>query len=191
MVNKKRYSALILFLLITLSIPYVYAEDVCSKVSCYPKTVEKNGLTLYLLGKADFKYLFVNIYSVALYVDQEKFTGDVLAAHVPKFLHFKYHREIERERLVSGALDNLKDNPKLDYESFRATAEKLGQYYSDVRDGDQYFLTYIPGKGLTLSDPTTTFTTVREPDFAAIYLGIWLSDYPLSKRVRDQLLGRK
>ncbi len=169
----------------------VSADELCSKTSCYPKTILKADLQFHLVGKSDFTYLFMDIYSVALYVDQANFTGDVLNPKVAKFLHFKYHRKIEKKRIVDGAVDTLQKNPNFNYEKFKVEAQQINQYYEDVDDQSEYYLTYLPDKGLTLSNNKQNLSTIKDPEFAKYYLGIWLSEYPLSKRVREQLLNSK
>lgn len=164
------------------------AEELCSEVSCYPKTIERSGVQFYLVGKSDFTYLFMDIYSIGLYVDQPNLTGNVLDPQISKFLHFKYHRKIDKKRIVDGAVDTLKKNPNFIFTEYQKEIDQVSNYYSDVDRDDQYFLTYITNQGLTLSNPNQTFPTINNSKFAQYYLGIWLSEYPLSQRVRSQLL---
>ncbi|MFM8357803.1 MAG: chalcone isomerase family protein, partial [Verrucomicrobiota bacterium] len=68
--------------------------------------------------------------------------------------------------------------------------DRLNRAYRDIRPGDRYTLTYLPGRGTTLRLNDTELVTIEGADFAGAYFRIWLGDDPISPALRDQLLGR-
>ena len=67
---------------------------------------------------------------------------------------------------------------------------KLNRAYVDVKPGDRYTLTYVPGKGTTLRLNGNPLVTVEGADFATAYFRIWLGEDPISPQLRDLLLGK-
>ena len=93
--------------------------------------------------------------------------------------------------IIKGGEALLARNVKADaLVSLRERLELINRAYRDVREGDSYTLTYVPGKGTTLRLNGSPLVTVPGHDFAAAYFRIWLGDDPISKSMRDTLLGR-
>ena len=60
-----------------------------------------------------------------------------------------------------------------------------------MNPGDRYSLTYIPGKGTTLSLNGVPKGTVDGADFAAALFSIWLGPNPIDSNFKQALLGKK
>jgi hypothetical protein len=67
--------------------------------------------------------------------------------------------------------------------------EALHRAYRDVRPGDRYALTYLPGRGLELSLNGEPLAVVPGADFARLYYSIWLGERPISRDLRAALIG--
>lgn len=67
---------------------------------------------------------------------------------------------------------------------------KINQHYRNVQKGDRSSLRYNPETGTTLSINGQAFPPIPGSDFARFYFRIWLGEQPLSKKMRDALLGR-
>ena len=67
--------------------------------------------------------------------------------------------------------------------------EKINALYDDVKPGDRYLLTYIPGTGTALSLNGEAKGTVKGADFAAALFSMWLGSKPIDKKLKKQLLG--
>jgi hypothetical protein len=62
--------------------------------------------------------------------------------------------------------------------------------YRDVKPGDRYALTYVPGVGTELALNGTRLGTVAGADFAAAVFAIWLGPKAIDDSLKTQLLGR-
>ena len=70
--------------------------------------------------------------------------------------------------------------------------DRINTTYKDVKAGDRYSLTYLPGRGTELALNGTPLLTIEGADFAAAYFGIWLGREPIDEKLkRDLLKGRK
>ncbi len=165
------------------------AEDkqVCLEDVCFDSQTMLGKKSVPLRGIAKFEYLFFDVYTLALYAADE--SGDLLGAK-PKQLVFHYHRKVSRAQMIEGADKNLASNPDVSKTAYNAELAKINSWYTDVQPDDRYTLTFIPGSGLSLSKNGNLLGTVAGDRFANDYLGIWLSDYPLSRDLRDRLLRR-
>ena len=73
----------------------------------------------------------------------------------------------------------------------RQTAlDQITQAYQGVKEGDQYALTVLPGKGTRLALNGKESVFVPDADFGLWYLGIWLGEKPMSDALRDELMNK-
>jgi len=106
-------------------------------------------------------------------------------------LHLIYHRGFTAAEIVKGGDTLLARNvDAATLDSLRERLVRLNATYRDVKPGDSYTLTYVPGAGTTLRLNGSARITVPGHDFAAAYFRIWLGDKPINESLRDALLGR-
>ena len=133
--------------------------------------------------------LFIKAYVAALYVGDGVAPGDVLS-DVPKRLELSYFWSISGSDFGKAGGQVLVQN--VDAQTLAALRPRLDQinaWYRDVRPGDRYSLTYIPGVGTELALNDNRLGVIPGSDFATAYFRIWLGDHPIDTRLRDQLVG--
>ena len=155
----------------------------------FPDQVRSGDLTMRLscVGLLRYKLIF-KAYVAALYLGDGAAAGDVLA-DVPKRLELSYFWSISGEDFGKAGDDILAQN--VDAETFAALRPRLDRingWYRDVKPGDRYSLTYIPGIGTELALNGRRLGLIEGADFAAAYFRIWFGDHPLDTGLRDQLL---
>jgi hypothetical protein len=152
----------------------------------FPESVTIEDQRLPLRGVGRVYYLrFFELYVGGLYISESVSSEDVLS-DVPKRLELHYVRKITSAQLIEGAVDFMDRN--LSKEQLRLIAprmEQLNRAYRDVKDGDSYALTYVPGVGTELALNGTPLVTIEGADFAAAYLSIWLGSRSLSASFRE------
>jgi len=145
-------------------------------------------LRLRCVGLLRYK-LFIKAYVAALYLGEGAVAGDVLA-DVPKRLELSYFWSIRGADFGKAGDQILAQNVEAyTIAALRPRLDRINAWYRDVKPGDSYSLTYVPGAGTELALNGNRLGVVHGADFAAAYFRIWLGDTPIDTRLRDQLLG--
>ena len=143
---------------------------------------------LVLQGVGLARYLFFRVYVTGLYLG-DGVQADKVLADVPKRLELSYFQNIKAGDFATAADQVLPDNvPAADIAALRPKIDRLHSLYRDIKPGDRYALTYLPGVGTELALNGTPLGTVEGADFAAAYFAIWLGPKPISESLKSQLL---
>jgi len=157
----------------------------------FEQEAEAAGTSLQLTGAGVFrwKWLF-KVYAVALYAPAGVTRHDP-AADQPRRLEFSYLVAIGREGFGQAADALLaRSLPVEALAPLRDRLERLHAAYVDVKPGDRYALTYLPGQGTELTHNGRRLAVIEGVDFARAYFSIWLGEAPIDAGLRDRLLGR-
>ncbi|MEZ4602708.1 MAG: chalcone isomerase family protein [Desulfobacterales bacterium] len=85
------------------------------------------------------------------------------------------------------------DQKNVSYSRFRALQPEIAQLnalYKDVKPGDEYRATYIPGIGTELALNGTVLGVVPGAEYSAAFFSIWIGKNPIDKGFRNNLLGK-
>jgi hypothetical protein len=156
----------------------------------FPDRYEIHGTPLFLHGVGLLRYRIVfKGYVAALYLGAGVHPSQVLA-DVPKRLELAYFWPIAGPDFGKAADALLPENvPAETLTRLRPHIARLHALYEDVKPGDRYSLTYIPGIGTELALNGQVKATIEGAEFAAAYFAIWLGPKPLSTSLKTQLLG--
>jgi len=153
----------------------------------------QTGDTLLLLnnvGLLRYRIIFKG-YVAALYLGEGVRPEDVLT-DTPKRLELEYFWPIKGTDFGKAANKILVQNFSSEYLALlRARLQRLHALYENVRPGDRYALTYLPGVGTELSLNGTPKGTIKGADFAAAYFAIWFGEKPLDESLKAQLFARR
>jgi len=143
---------------------------------------------LHCLGLLRYK-VFIKAYVAALYLGEGVAAGDVFD-DVPKRLELSYFWSIDGADFGRAGDEILGRNVDArTLATLRPRLARLNGWYRDVKPGDRYALTYLPGVGTQLALNGAELGVIDGADFARAYFRIWLGDDPIDPRLRDQLLG--
>lgn len=155
-----------------------------------------DGRPLALSGLGLHRYrVFIKIYAMALYLDPaERSAGvpsadRVLAPDVRKRLELEtfwaipagIFRRMTRDRIERGVSSET-------YARISPQVEALVALYEDVRPGDRYAISYVPGVGTELTKNDVTMGVIEGEEFSRAMFGIWLGEVPFDRKLREQLL---
>ena len=144
-------------------------------------------LMLNNVGLLRYRVIFKG-YVAALYLGEGVRPEQVLT-DVPKRLELEYFWSIAGPDFGKAAEKILADNfPAAQITSFRSRLDRLNTLYENVKPGDRYALTYIPGVGTELALNGKPKGIIEGADFAAAYFAIWLGAKPLDASLKAQLL---
>lgn len=148
------------------------------------------GVSLRLCSSGLMRYkLFLRGFAAALYLEDPALRAAALT-NIPKRLELSYFWAIPGKMFGQAGRGVLERSlSRADLDDLDDRLQKLDAAYRDVKPGDRYALTYLPGHGTELSLNGRSLVSVPGADFARAYFGIWLGDHPVDRSLRDQLLG--
>jgi len=150
------------------------------------------GTPVPLRNAALLRYLkFIKAYVAALYLPEGVKAEDALS-DLPKRLEISYLVSIKGPDFDKGAAPVLERNQTpAELARLKGRLDRINAAYKDVKPGDRYSLTYLPGRGTELALNGTPLIVIEGADFATAYFGIWLGREPIDEKLkRDLLKGR-
>ncbi len=158
----------------------------------FDSAYEAQGVRLELQGTGLFRYMkFIKAYVGALYHEEGLGPEDILADR-PKRLEVEYFHALKGEdfgKVTERFMARNVDAETLD--RIRPQVDYHNSLYRDVRPGDRYALTYIPGRGTELSLNGDALGIIAGAEFAAALFAMWLGDDPMDADFKRQLLGAR
>ena len=141
------------------------------------------------VGLLRYRYV-IKAYVAALYLGDGARADNVLA-DAPKRLEIEYFYAIQAPGFANATIEGIAANVSPEtLAKLRPRIDRLNTFYRDVKPGDRYALTYVPGTGTELALNGATLGTVEGADFAAAVFAIWLGPNALDQSLKAQLLGR-
>lgn len=182
--------ASLVFLVLALAVPAAGPAKEIEGVR-FADQVRVGDVTLRLNDVGLLRYRWViKAYVAALYLGPGATPGEVLG-DVPKRLEIEYFYAIEAKGFTKATDEGIAANvPPATVASLRPRIARLNALYRDVKPGDRYALTYVPGVGTELALNGVALGTIEGADFAAAVFAIWLGPSALDASLKAQLLGR-
>ena len=164
----------------------------CHDKICFKESLLRGEEKLDIIGTSEFRYLFFHVYTGAFYSDKPVLTKeDVFDAGSSKVLELEYRYEIKRDDLMKSTKEMLKKNNEVDYGALASDFEKVFAVYETLKPGDRYKLDYFSKREDTcLSLNQIEKVCIKGKSFFRAFFGIWLSDYSVSPRFTQELIGK-
>jgi hypothetical protein len=161
--------------------------------SAFPEVVEAQGVSFTLVGTGVLRWkLLFRPYAAAFWVADGDGNPADFAADKPKRLEIEYYYAFKAGDFAWATWEGMAASSDSEsIEHMRARIERFNALYRDIRPGDRYAITYVPGRGTELALNGEALGTVEGPDLAAGLFGIWLGEKPLSDSLKAQLLTRR
>jgi hypothetical protein len=156
----------------------------------FSREVRAGDSTLMLRGYGLLRYMvFIKAYVAAFYLP-ERIRSENALGDVPKHLEIEYFHDITAQDFAKATTSSISRNLSLTtFQRLKPKIDEFNALYRDVKAGDRYALTYVPGKGTTLLWNGQPLGTVADEDFAAGLFGIWIGSNPLDNDLKRLLLG--
>lgn len=156
----------------------------------FSREVRAGGSTLTLRGCGLLRYMvFIKAYVAAFYMPESIRSEDALG-DLPKHLEIEYFHDITAQDFAKATTSSISRNLSLmTFQRLKPKIDEFNALYRDVKAGDRYALTYVPGKGTTLSWNGQPLGAVAGEDFAVGLFGIWIGANPLDNDLKRFLLG--
>ena len=158
----------------------------------FPNEYATGNVALKIRGIGLLRYMiFVKAYVGGLYLPEDVPSDAALSA-VPKRLAVEYFHAIKGKDFGPATRKMIAKN--VDDQTYQRLQPKIDLHitmYEDVKPGDRYSLTYIPGKGTELALNGEPKGTVEGSEFAAALFSIWLGKRPIDESFKKQILDLK
>lgn len=156
----------------------------------FARAVKVGEERLDLRGGERLRYLFFNVYTAAFYLsDSVPSRPSAFLGQEAAYLVLEYHRTIQAEDFIEATKRGLEKDPNTPWDTIEAQLEELYAMFERVGSGDRYCITSYPDGRLEIRLNGELRGAFEGREFAAAFLGIWVGDNPLSRPVRDRLLG--
>lgn len=162
-----------------------------STFAAVPPLLKEDGESFTCLGQTTFRWKSIlKVYDIAFHLGTGQAAAKALT-DIPMRLELIYHRPFTSDEIIKGGDTVLRRNvEKATFDKLSTRLAELNSAYVDVKPGDAYALTYVPGRGTSLRLNGKVLATIPGHDFAASYFSIWLGKAPISDSLRQTLLGR-
>jgi hypothetical protein len=157
-----------------------------------PDTITVEGKTLKLNGMGLRKKVVFKVYVAGLYLETPSTSGPaVITSDQVKRMQLSVLRSLKASQVTEAIEEGFEKNSKAQMGALKERLGKFGAMISDVVEGDQILMTYVPGKGTSVSVKGAEKGVIEGKDFAGALLAVWLGNNPVQEDLKKALLGGK
>jgi hypothetical protein len=155
-----------------------------------PDTITIEGKTLKLNGMGLRKKMLFKVYVAGLYVESpSKDAAKVISSDEVKSITLNVLRSLSGSQIGEAISDGFWHNSKAQMGALTDRLQKLNSMFPAVVEGDQILLTYVPGKGTSVSVKGQDKGVIEGKDFADALFSVWLGGNPVQEDLKKALLG--
>lgn len=144
---------------------------------------------LRLLGRSQLRFLGLRVYEARLWVGAQAPGVDWSATSFA--LELQYARSLKGELIADRSLAEMRRQGEINDVNAERWLGNMKQLLPDVQPGDRITGLNLPGVGARFYFNGQLRGEPREPEFAKLFFGIWLSPRTSESAMREQLLGRQ
>ena len=137
----------------------------------------------FLIGSANYSFLFWNIYDAELYSTSNKFNSNKLA------IILKYNRSIEKETLVKETINDIKEQKNISKEQEEKWKNLLESIYIDTKTNKKFIAIKINNKSIFYYNNKKLHESFDE-EFNQLFFDIWLRSNSKNPDFTKTLLGQ-
>ncbi len=142
-----------------------------------------------LQGNGRLRFLGLHIYDARLWAGAQAVAGEW--AGLPFALELQYARSLAGAQIAERSLKEMRRQGDVTDVAAERWLGNMKQIFPDVNAGDRITGLNLPGLGVRFYVNGAMRGEPREPEFARLFFGIWLSPRTSEPALRESLLGRK
>jgi len=155
-----------------------------------PDTLTVGEKTLRLNGLGLRKKLMFKVYVGGLYLETpSKDAAAILATDEAKAVRMTFLRDVSKGQLKDAFADGFEANAKEKAAAQKAAIDKLYALLPDVKETQTLSLSYLPGRGTTVSIGDKALGVIEGREFAEALFALWLGPKPPSDDLKKGMLG--
>ena len=184
----KKLSVPALMLSLALAMPALAKEKAGVNV---PEAITVDGKSLKLNGVGLRKKAIFKVYVAALYAENTTQNANTfINSDQVKQVKMVMLRDLDQDQIVGAVRDGFEKNNKAKMPALKERLDKFAAAIPNVKKGDVLTLTYVPGKGTSVTSKSGQAMTVEGKDFADALFSVWLGQEPVSDGLREEMLGQ-
>ncbi len=156
-----------------------------------PQRIEVEGHELRLNGTATRKKFIVKVYVAGLYLPARETDGEkILSADEPRHLVMQFVHNVDKGKMCNAWNEALANNTPDASAELKGQFETLCGYMEDIKKGEQFVFSYLPGQGTRVDVKGVTKGTIEGKAFADALFKAWIGPKPgPGEGFKKQLLG--
>jgi hypothetical protein len=156
-----------------------------------PRRLDLEGHALILNGTATRKKFIVKVYVAGLYLPaRESDAEKILGADEPRHLVMQFVHDVDKGKMCNAWNEALANNTPDASAELKAQFETLCGYMEDIKKGEQFAFTYLPGEGTRVQVKGAPKGTIEGKAFADALFKAWIGPKPgPGEGFKKQLLG--
>lgn len=154
-----------------------------------PDTATVEGKTLKLNGIGLRKKMLFKVYVAGLYVETpSQDAATIISSDQIKSITLHILRSLDGAQIGEAISDGFWHNSKAQMGELNDRLQRLIGMFPAVTDGDEIVLTYVPGKGTSVTAKGQAKGTIEGKDFADALFAVWLGANPVQDDLKAALL---
>ncbi len=154
----------------------------------FDKVYSDEGISMNLQGTGLKTMVFFKAFVAGYYRSDEE-TQEVLG-EFSKRIEVEYFVKIPGKKLNNFTIDTMKDNvTKEEFNAISNEIDLMGKYFVDLKPGDRFSLTYIPGVGTKFAHNNEVTGVIKGNDFAKALFSVWIGENPFDRSLKEKILG--
>ena len=158
------------------------------------ETIKLGKNNLQLNGAGQRSKLFIDLYIAALYLSNKSQDAQaIISADEPMLIQIHVVSNlITSENLTRGTMEGFSKATDNKTEAIQTQIDDfLDAFKETIKIGDMFEIVYLPNKGVTvIKNRHIVKILAVNLDFKRALFGIWLSDKPAQKSLKDKMLGK-
>ena len=113
-------------------------------------------------------------------------------ADVAKRLELHYFHDISVADFITATdLGFKRQCSDVEFQALKPRIDRWNALYANIKEGQRYRITYIPGSGTELAKDGVSLGTIEGADFGKYMIGIWIGEKPVEAGHRKDLIDGK
>jgi hypothetical protein len=155
-----------------------------------PDSVTVEGKELKLNGAGIRKKFVIKVYIGALYLETPATDpAAVISSDQVKSVHMHFMRDVGREKILDAFKEGFEKNSKDKAAALSAQLDQVAPSISDLKEGTELVVTYVPGKGSTIVQKGGKEVQVAGKDFGDALFRNWLGSHPADDDLKQEMLA--
>jgi len=149
---------------------------------------QNQGIRMSLQGTGLKTMLFFKAFVAGYYTNLPN-AADPLG-EFSKRIEVEYFVNIPGKKLNNYTIEQMKANISEEmFQSLSAQIKLMGEYFVDLKKGDRFALTYIPGRGTEFSHNGRVTGVIPGLAFAKALFSVWIGEKPFDPQLKEQIYG--